>query len=421
MSNCLRKLSIPDIITHLQVLSLWLLVATLPLRFSPFTRTVMIIAGALFICEYIINQRWREWSWSRDKWFYVAMIAFYLYIFIWHIGSDSFTPRFNKALEQRLAFVLCGVIGLLGFNSRIRLRDITWVFIAASILTSLYIIYHSGGFEFFTHTWKKQSYYFALNRIEYINSHMVYNLYLNITLVFAFALLSQRRIRRWTRVFLSLACLWIVYILCLTEGRVGLFTTLVLLILFVFKWLHRYGWKVIVPVLLICGCACTFIMMQNERMTVNHLFKYNPRTVIWEAGWKTVEEAPILGQGVCDARQTLIEKAHESEALMGFWEPYITKKKGGNWYYVHPHNAFLEVWGEFGLIGLFTLLFLLLYPLSMQPKKHRIYLAMIIICFGTQCLFDAFLVPLLYGLSIILFTSQSETSQGNVARKLDVK
>ncbi len=420
MSNCLRKLSIPDIITHLQVLSLWLLVATLPLRFSAFTRTVMIIAGTLFICEYIINQRWRKWAWSRDKWLYVAMIAFYLYIFIWHIGSNSFTPRFNKALEQRLAFVLCGGIGLLGFNSRIRLRDITWVFIAASILTSLYIIYHSGGFEFFTHTWKKQSYYFALNRIEYINSHMVYNLYLNVTLVFAFALLSQRRIRRWTRVFLTLACLWIVYILCLTEGRVGLFTTLVLLILFIFQWLRRYGWKIIVPILLIYGCACTFILMQNERMTVNHLFKYNPRTLIWEAGWKTIQESPIIGQGVCDAREMFVVKAQEHDGLFNFWEPYVTQKKNGIWYYVHPHNAFLEVWGEFGIIGLLTLLFIFLYPLLLVPKKNRIYITMIIICFGIQCLFDAFLSPLLYGLSIIFIISQSAISQENVVKKPDV-
>ncbi len=417
MISTLRKLSLSDVVTYLQTFSLWLLVATLPLRICAFTRVVMIVAGVLFVVEYVVNKRWRDWHWSRDKWLYVAMIALYLFVFVWQIGSETMTPRWNKVVEQRLPFALCGVIGLLGFNPRVRLRDITWVFLFAAVATSVFIIYQSGGFSFFLHPWKRQSYYFVVNRIAYINSHMVYNLYLNVTLVFAAWLLSQKRIRRWERIVLSCACLWLFYILCLTEGRVGLFTTLAVVSLLILRWISRYGWKVIVPIGLLCSVFGGVLLLSNDRMTADHLFKYNPRKVIWNAGWKTVEEAPILGQGVCDARQTLIEKAHENEALYNFWRPYVEGKRNGNWYYISPHNAFLEVWGEYGLIGLFTLLFLFVYPIIIAPRKVRFYVLLIVGCFGIQYTFDAIIIPLLYCLPITLFISQSETSVGSVAQR----
>ncbi len=337
------------------------------------------------------------------------MIAFYLYIFIWHLFSEITTPRLAIASEQRMAFIICGIIGLLGLNNEVKLQHLAYAFVFGAIFSSLYIIFYKNDMSFFQLPLHKQSWLFTYYRIKLVNTHMHYNLYLNISFVFAFYLLLRDNVKTISRIVVILACCWSFYILCLTEGRIGLVTGIIIVAvstsLFIYK---KWGWKPSVPIIVLYAIICAVIISQHKRMDIKNI-QQDARVMLWEAGWKTVKENPIFGQGVCDARQSFFDKKNENENLAKYWKKYIAFRQEKSGYGTHPHNTFLEIWSEFGIIGLSTLLFLFLFPLSMQPKQHRMFLYLIVACFTIQCFFDTFLSPILFCFAIIAFTETTST------------
>lgn len=408
-----------QIISYLQVLSLWILVALLPFRMGVIPRWAMIVAGVLYFIDYGVNKRWIGWRWTKDKWLYVIMIVYYLCIFIWNIGSHTHTSRFSFVLEERLPFVLCGMIGIMGLNKDVKLKHICYVMIVSAVVTSLYIIYHCDGC-FFLQSPMKQSLLFTQSRIQWVNSHMMYNLYLNTTLIFAFYLLTREKISRAIRVLVVLACLWFFYLLCLTEGRVGIITGLILGASFILIYSYKRGLKWFVPILIGYAVLCTGIIAQHQRFTASKI-EHEPRWMIWNANIDIIMEKPVIGHGVCDAKELLIEKAIVGDGELQRWyRNRINTVYNGNQNKIQPHNAFLEAWGEFGIVGLCLLFCIFLFPLTMHPKENRIYMLLIIGCFCIQSMFDSFFSPLLYSLAIIFFTSQSETLQANGSQTPDV-
>ncbi len=415
MEQFFRNLRISNIITSLHVLSLWLLVAMIPFRMGAFPRLVMILAGVFFFLDYGVHKRWQSWSWHKDKWLYVVMIAYYLYTPLWHIFTTVHSTHFGFVMGERLPFAMCGIIGLLGLNKAIRLRDIAYVMLSSAVLTSLYIILRGKGLSFFALPWMEQSILFTWARIEYVNSHMMYNLFLNISFIFAFYLLQQEGVARKMKVAILLACVWIFYVLCLTEGRVGLAMTLLLVAFLLLFALYRYSKKLLALMLILLAGIGAIVIGQKQRMETEIILD-DPRVYLWMSAAETAADAPIFGHGVCDARQRFSEHVLSHDELASYHNR-IRVLYGGNPLKMQPHNAFLEAWSEFGLLGLGTLLFIFLFPLRMQPKQNRLYIVMIVGCFVMQSCFDSFFTPLLYCFSILFFTSQSEISAAAQSEK----
>ncbi|HCS88163.1 MAG TPA: hypothetical protein DIW30_07170 [Bacteroidales bacterium] len=403
-------------VAYLQVFTFWLLTASLPFRIAPFQRVIMIVAGVFFLLDYVINKRWQGWEWNNNRWFYVILIAYYLLIPIWHLADDVSTPRFGFVLQERVPFLLCGIIGLLGLSKEIRLKPIVYVMLATCFAASMYAILREAGFSYFLLPLSQQTEIFRLARINYVASHMQFNLYLNVTLVFVFWLVSKNKLKRGEKIAAGLLSLWIFYLLCITEGRVGLGTGLLLVALFVAIVSFRYGWKVFLPVVTVYACLAALILMNNNRLTPDNL-EHEPRWLIWETDLRLITEKPILGYGVCDAKEALIREAKEDGELSEFYTRRLTQVYNGNYQKVQPHNAFFEAWMEYGLTGLAMLILIFLYPLQMFPRRIRPYCCLIVLCFVIQSCFDSFFAPLLYCLSILLLTSRSAISEGNESQK----
>lgn len=417
MENPSRHMDWRKLISYLQVASLWVLIAAIPFRMGPFPLWAMIAAGALFLLEYAVDRRWRAWRWERDKWLYVAMIAFYLFIPIWQIWSDTLTWRFSFVLGERLPLALCGIIGLLGFSGRVRLRHACYAFITGCVLTSLYIISGSGGLAFFAHGLKEQSELFTLARIRLVNSHMMYNLYLNVSLIFALYLLRQKDAGRRVRILVIAACLWMFYLLCITEGRIGLFTALLIGATFLLVYVYRRSVKWLAVLIAVYTAAGAALVVLNGRFGEENM-KREPRWGIWQVCFEMIKEKPLTGYGVCDARELFIKKVMEGDGeQLKVYQERVRCVHNGNPQKVQPHNAFLETWSEFGIAGVATLLFIFLFPLTMQPREHRFYILLVVGCFLIQCMTDSFFSPLLYCLAIILLTSRSAISGGAAPRR----
>lgn len=407
MKDSLKTSNVLKLISYLQVGSLWVLLVVIPFRIGPFSRWAMIAAGMFFFIDYSANQRWRTWSWHRNKWLYVAMIAYYMFIPLWQLGSDTYNQqRFFYVLETHAPLLLGGIIGIIGFSEIVKLRHIAYVMLASCLFTSLYIIFRSYGPAFFAHWPNEQADMFMLARIHWVNSHMVYNLYLNVSLIFAIYLLRQKNVKRPVKICVITVCAWIFYLLCLTEGRIGLFTGLLIGATFLLTYTYSFGLKWFITCVLIYVSAVTLIISQHKRFASDYM-EHEPRLVIWHAAIEVIKEKPLTGHGVCGAKERLTEKALVGEGdFQDFYRPYINDKT--IYRLPHPHNAFLQAWSDFGIIGLATLMFIFIFPLTMQPKKHRMYVLMTVGCFVIQSMTDLFftLQPLLYILVIIFFTTE---------------
>lgn len=412
MGNISKLSKIPNIISYLQVGSLWILLIALHFRWSTATRGIMIAAGVLFFSDYFASQRWKSWRWEYNKWLYVAMIAYYLFIPIWQFFSDTYEPRyFSYTMGMNLALLLGGLLGILGFSDRVKLRHIGYVMLFSCLINSFYIIFKAGGFDFFAHSLQEQSAIFRETRIRYVAFHMIYNLYMNVSLVFALYLLRQKDIKLWIRIAVIAATLWIFYLLCITEGRIGLFTALLMGATYLFVYFYQRGRKWFLMIIIAYIAMGTLIVTQHKRFE-SDMLKDEPRWLIWQASLDIIREKPLMGHGVCDAKAKLTEKALVGEGgLQDFYRSRITD---GNIHRLpHPHNAFLQAWSNFGLIGLITIMFIFSFPLTMKPKNNRLYLFMITGCFVIQNMTDIFFAPqpLLYCLAIMFFTSEKTCYQ----------
>ncbi len=419
MTPFIKNLTLRNFITYLHIFSLWLLAISFAFRVGwgkhLFSTVVLISAGVTFIAEYIINRRWKEWKWTNNKWLWIAFIAYYLYLYIWQIASPL-TPHFKFVMSERLPFVVCGILGLIGFSPQIKLKPIGIIFLLTSIFTSLWIILRGDGIDFFFLPLEQQRTTFMYYRIMWINSHMYYNIYLNVSLLMAFWLFREGHLSRWWKLLLLLSACWILYIIAISEGRVGFITALLLTAAMIILLLFRWYQKLLLPLIIMYIIGCIFIAQQHNRLDFDFV-KLDPRWIIWNEQLDVIAQHPIIGNGVCEAKNQLIDNVLEYDNLRYRW--------GARPQRIQPHNAFLEAWGDFGIIGLATILFIFLFPVTMQPKKMRTYILLLIVIFAIQSMFDTFFGTLMYGIVLILFTSpgttsQSMISQGIAEKKLDV-
>ncbi len=387
-------------------------------HFSVLPVVAMALGLVGYLVEYFINKRWKNWEWTTDKWLYIAAIALYLYAFIWQIWSPSFTPRFEVVIGDRIPLLLCGIIGLLGLSQNVKLKYVAYTFILTSVITSLIIIGRAGFISFFALPWAEKTITFAIYRIATVNDHMGYNLYLNFSLVFSLYLLLNNTISKKIKIAVNIAALWLCFILYMSDGRVGQATS-ILLIVSISAILMIYYKKWIVGILtcILFGLIGYHAISQNNRVSTEDI-EHDPRVYLWQSAWTTVQESPIIGHGVCEARKSFNNYAIQYEELKNGYLANIPEEK---LYKKQPHNAYLEIWSEFGIIGLLTLLFLFAFPLLLLPAKNRIFTLLIIATCCIQLCFDTLFLVITYMLIIMCFTSQNEISQANVAEKQQVE
>lgn len=383
----------------LQIVSMLTLVAVMPYYPSPAQRIIMASAVIFFLLDYAVNRRWMDWTWSRDKWLYVAMIAYYLLIPLWHIGSESTNWVLTYVLERQMPLAVCGLVGFAGFSRDFKLRYVAYVMIASAVIASLYIIWRADGFQFFS-THRAQVDTFAASRIAWVSDHMCFNLYLNVTLVFAFYLITDSREPSYTRIAATVASLWIFYILSISDGRVGFATGIVVFGIMLCTLIYRHGgWRYLIPVAALSVVAAGVLLTHHHRLSDENL-EDEPRQYLWAAGVEVIKDSPIVGHGVCDSRELFMEHVRADRHL-DHYRATLRATRNGDEMRAHPHSAYLESLADFGIIGLLLLLFILIYPVVVCPQSTRLLVLLVVGIFMIQLTFDKFLSPLLYSLAVI--------------------
>ena len=173
--------------------------------------------------------------------------------------------------------------------------------------------------------------------------------------------------------------------------------------------------KLFLPLTVVIGLS---VILPNTRgrisdtyAEINKLFnpkdhrQTNPRVYIWKSAAELIADKPLLGHGVGDAKDELGVALQNCDAL--FWngnENVPLNRKSLNF-----HNQFLQTWAEVGLLGIFLLVFLIVYPfvLNNQHPLFLIFIGLTFVGFLTESMLErqagvvmfAFMYPLLSSLN----------------------
>jgi O-antigen ligase len=128
-----------------------------------------------------------------------------------------------------------------------------------------------------------------------------------------------------------------------------------------------------------------------------------------------------LGYGVCSSRLEFVERGLKDEDFYNSYAQYlqqdfIKKGKPVDMSVMHPHNALLETWIQFGIVGVLILCVLIVLSLTMHLGKYQLFLNLCIFAFLLQSIFESLgneLKPIYLCLLVLLWHSQYINSQCN--------
>ena len=358
-----------EIFQWISIIGFLMVISSIPYGWTGYQRIACIVMLTGYFLNILFNQQWKVWKWNTDKWMYVVMIALWAMIPLRQLfDATPPTDYYRTQMNCHHWFAFVGMVGIVGSTPKLRLWHVTCTMLATSLVM---LVQTLCGI--------------------YINSHMVVNLYVNATLLFGFATLSSLP-RWWQKGLMILAMIlsWGVEFF-LPEGRIGMFTSLIIISVCVTYYLYRYskiaGW--LCAVLLVVLSA--LVMMQRGKMTY-YDFVYEPRFVVWDYSVRMAMEKPVCGYGLSTLSEQYVEQAYADSAMCaGFIQPIIYgipkfAEQGKTMMTHHPHNAFLMYWLSVGIIGVVLLLALFVLAARLPVGDNRLFLWMFLLALFLQCM-----------------------------------
>lgn len=402
---------INNVVSYLPVVGLLALIATLPFHYGSAQRIALYWLAAAYPIDYIVNRRWQGRHWSHRNWVYVAFIAFFCLIPVWQIFDPLYTPHFAFTIEHYLPFLVIGICGIVGFTDKLRAEYVAWTMLAVSVSIIVYLLVQVGlPFGSPIEQWTMQ---FNDGRRLLVNTHMVVNLYWNLTFIFCVYTLTLRRLHCAIRVLTFLFLLPVLGALFITEGRTGLLTTCGICLSFMLYAIYRARkWWMAIFVLLFAGGM--YATLQHRERFIAAVTKINPRVYIWNIAKQQIAEKPILGYGVCSARAEFIKRGMDDEVFYNNYAHALLQEQEKLYGHsctgvMHPHNMFLETWTQFGIIGLLVLAACLLLPFVMHIGKEQLYADLCVFAFAMQGCFESIgnhLPPMFLCLMVFIWERQ---------------
>jgi len=380
-------LKIKQTVNYINLFSCILLVAT-SICYYPVQKIAFFLFFISYFIEFVTDKKWEKIAFNKKSIYFLVMAFFFLLSFIYYPFENT-SKYFTWLVGRRLAILGFAFVGFFGVNSKYKLNYFLNAYIISSIIAILFIIFYRIGIVNFILNPEREM-IFTIERIATINSHMVFNLFLNISLVSIWYILTRswRRTAYW-KLFLYIVALTIIFsILSISEGRSGFMTGILLMLGFIFYEI----WKRKKMIGIIVGFLVPFlfvgIVSQQKRMSENDI-RTEPRIFLWKAAVSVIKEKPVFGYGISNAQEQfdIARSKYETEQFRKDWHQIRI---------LTSHNQFLQTTMEFGVFGLLILLFLYLYPIFIADKNRSIFALFIIFPCFYESLFDVFITGLNY-------------------------
>lgn len=370
--------------------------------FSIAEKVCMCILAVGLGLDILLNIRTHQWRYRRSVWVYIGCIFLFLLIPLWRLFGLEPSADIVSYIECFLPFLLLGLLGVYGWGQQLRIEWLALAMLTALLVENVFICTQIDMAQLFT-IMHVDINVFNAYRNEHIFSHMAYGMYANVALIMGFAAIRSK-LPLWLKIVLGIEMAQTIFFLVLTEGRVGYTTMLILLAMMVFAALWRRSRSVAIAASLVAVVIGAFMLRQmlseGGKDTVN-----DPRMAIWPVAVNVAKEYPILGQGPKTGHDKFVARGMEDEKFQNrYMFTYIECFGEESLGDMHPHNIFLEQWIAFGIVGLIVLLYVLIAPLFCVSSTRRWEIAMLLIVFIGQGMFEKMgrdVSPLLYMMSLI--------------------
>ncbi len=395
------------LIAYLPVAGMLIIIASLPFEYSEVRRTGHYLLGVGFVLDYIVNRRWHGWHWTKDKWAFVSLIVLFLLIPLWQLWDTTPpTDYFWHQLNRHCVFLLAGVVGIMGFSDRFRLRYVGYTMLLTGLVllgANLYLYLQQYSLVPFNIL------VFNEIRAKGLQSHMVINLFVNTGLIIGFYILrrSSSRVER-TLVAITMGLNWF-YVL-LSVGRAGFLTSLIVVFVFLTGYAWRLGRRYWMPLSIALIALMGVLVWNNKRLMSDELF-HNTRIYVWDYAVRQIAHKPWLGYGVSTVSTAFVDEMYDDEvAYNGFVVPLLQSADfaacGRSLMTHHAHNTLLMLWLEFGIAGVLALLLFFISSALMPPPSMRIYVWLFLMALAIQMVFEPLgdhLQPEFIGLLLFCF------------------
>jgi len=330
----------------------------------------------------VMSGVWR-YRFRREHLLSFAMILFFAFE-LFYLPTEGNT-YLKGAMEKRYPLVLFALAGLFGYHEKLSFRLIVDVMACVSTVAVAAVVMDAGLVRLIVSP--ERSYIFATSRVAIVNSHMVFNFYLNVMLVgmwWIWFRCGERTL--WRGILYLVASLLAMSALSISEGRNGLVTFLFLTfsITTIECW-HRWRWRAIAVVgfMVVVGLA---IVKFNPRFQ-QYGFNNGARNAYWRSAIELIEERPLTGYGVNNAQEEYdkVNMKYQIGDLADYW---LVRKEVR---FVDAHNQFLQTTLEFGIIGLLLLLSLYILPVVLASEGRRMLMAALMLVCVLQSMTDMFI------------------------------
>jgi O-antigen ligase len=388
-----------DILNYINFFSALLLTAT-SIYYYPVQKFAFVLFFSSYFAEVLFEKKWKNIHIDKKGIYFLIMI-FFVVLALFYFPFEHSSKYFSKLIMKRLPICGFAIVGLLGVNNKLKLNYFLNTFIISSIVAIAYLLFIRVGItEFITNPLRKEI--FSEARILYVNSHMAFNFYLNVSLISIWYILTRSWNRTiWWKKSIYVGALTLIFgILSISEGRSGFVVGILLVLAFIFFEI----WKRKKLIGLVIGVLIPFLfisIVSHQRRMSKESLETEPRIFLWESALSVIKDKPIFGYGISDAQEhfDIARTKFQTEDYRLAWKD--------SWL-LDSHSQYLQVSMEFGVIGLLILLFLYTYPILLADKNRKLFSILLLFLCAYQSIFDMFITgkfSAIYGILIILILS----------------
>lgn len=392
-----RKLTLS--INYLNLISLLYLVAVTIYAYFPIQRIGFFLFFGSYLIEIFLEKKWNNIRLDKKGIYFLGMFLFFLLAILYLPFEDSIKYT-NVLIEKRLPLLGLSIVGFLGLNKKFKLNYFLNTFIISSIAAIFYLIFiRIGIHEFISNPLRSDV--FMTNRIAYVNGHLMFNFYLNMSLISIWFVLSNRfKEMSWWKITLYItAFILFFYILSISEGRTGFTEGCLLLSGFIFIEIWKQKRKVALIIIALIPLLLFGVFSQHKRMSEKEI-QTEPRLFLWQSAIPIIKEKPILGNGISVAQEKFdISRTKYQTEEFRLWSQQLKCE------ILDSHNQYLQTIMEFGIIGLLLLVFLYFFPILIAEKRKKLFAILLMFLCAYHSVFDMFLTgqfSFLFGLIVIL-------------------
>lgn len=349
----------------------------------PIQRIGFYVFFIAYLLEIIAEKKWEKVVFDTKTLYFIVLAVFFLLAII-YIPFETSRKYTFYLLEKRLPLFGFAVVGFFGVNEKFKLNYFLNTFIVSSIIAIGYLLFYRIGIqEFITNPARVEL--FTFKRVEFVNTHMVFNFYLNVSLIGIWYILTRSWGRiNWFKRYLYFGALTIILgTLSISEGRSGFVIAILLMLSFLFfEMLKR---KKVIGIVI--GLLIPFLLIgiaSHHKRISQEKFKTEARIFLWHSAIAVIEESSLFGNGISDAQERfdVARTKYQTEEFRLYSVQFN---------HLDCHDQYLQTTMEFGIFGLFLLLFLYIYPLFIVSFNKRLFTFFLLFLCAYQSIFDMFI------------------------------